>query len=121
MSFPVVPPHTMATLILTAIVLGCLALGVRLFTVEAAETWIAGAMRASAALVVASAGIRTNGLGLPGYALGHFRLNNGRRARLALTTRSSVAYVPFDRRAALLLSVDQGEKFVAALRNAATT
>ncbi|MDE0270290.1 MAG: PH domain-containing protein [Gammaproteobacteria bacterium] len=63
-------------------------------------------------------GIRTNGLGVPGYRLGHFRLANGLRARLALTTKSSIAYVPFDRRTALLLSVEEGEKFIAALKSA---
>ena len=63
--------------------------------------------------------IRTNGLGVPGYWLGHFRLKNGHRARLALTTRSSAAYVPVDERTALLISVDQGEKFIEALKGAA--
>ncbi|MCY4565758.1 MAG: PH domain-containing protein [Gammaproteobacteria bacterium] len=63
--------------------------------------------------------MRTNGLGVPGYWLGHFRLKNGHRARLALTTRSSAAYVPFDERTALLISVDQGEKFIEALKGAA--
>ena len=165
----------MATVILVAVVLGCLALGARLFTLDAPQFWMAWALRGSAALVVALAGlfvyflwgafhskvtlekdsvhlqvpiyavtipldsidakgarildltkdrefkpgIRTNGLGVPGYGLGHFRLKNGHRARLALTTRSSVAYVPLDRRTALLLSVEEGEKFIATLKSAA--
>ncbi len=175
MSYAITPPQTMATLILAAIALGCLAIGVRLFNVETSETWMAWSVRGSVVLVVALAGlfvyflwgafrstvtigndsvrlqvpiyavtvplnsidaegarlleltenrefkpaIRTNGLGIPGYRLGHFRLNNGHRARLALTTRSSVAYVPLDRRTALLLSVEEGEDFIAALKSAA--
>ena len=175
MSYAITPPQTMATLILAAIALGCLAIGVRLFNVEAYETWMAWIMRGSVALVVGLAGlfayflwgafrstvtiekdlvrlqvplyavtvpldsidaegarildltdnrefnpaIRTNGLGVPGYQLGHFRLNNGCRARLALTARSSVAYVPLDGRTALLLSVEEGEAFIAALKSAA--
>ena len=165
----------MATLFLAAIFLGCLAIGVRLFTVEYPGTSIAWIMRGSMALVVALAGlfafflwgafhstvtvendsirlrvpiygvtipldsidaegatlldltknrdfkpgIRTNGLGVPGYLLGHFRLNNGHRARLAMTTRTSVAYVPLVGRTALLLSVEEGEKFIAALKSTA--
>lgn len=47
----------MATLILAAIALGCLAIGVRLFNVEAYETWMAWIMRGSVALVVGLAGL----------------------------------------------------------------
>ena len=175
MSFALTPPQTMATLILAAIAVGCLAIGVRLFTFETPETWMAWIMRGSTALVVALAGlfvyflwgafhstvtiegdsihlqvpiyavtvamdsidaekarilnlakncefkpgIRTNGLGVPGYQLGRFGLKNGHRARLALTTTSSVAYVPLVSRAALLLSVEEGDKFIAALKSAA--
>ena len=164
----------MATLILAAVVLGCLAIGFRLLVFESPEAWMTWILRGSVALTVGVAGvfvyflwgafhstvtiekglvrlqvpiysvtipldsidaegarlidlaknrefkpgIRTNGLGVPGYRLGHFRLANGHRARLALTTRSSIAYVPFDRRTALLLSVEEGERFIAALRSA---
>lgn len=174
MSFALTPPQTMATLVLAAVVLGCLAMGIRLFVFESPETWMAWILRGSVALAVGVAGvfvyflwgafhstvtiekglvrlqvpiyamtipldsvdtegarlldlaknrefkpgIRTNGLGVPGYRLGHFRLVNGHRARLASTTRSGIAYVPFDRRTALLLSVEEGEKFIAALRSA---
>ena len=174
MSFALTPPQTLATLVLAAVVLGCLAMGVRLFVFESPEAWMAWILRGSVALAVGVAGvfayflwgafhstvtiekglirlqvpiysvtipldsidaegarlvdlaknrefkpgIRTNGLGVPGYRLGHFRLANGLRARLALSTKSSIAYVPFDRRTALLLSVEEGEKFIAALKSA---
>ena len=175
MSFALTPPQTMPTLILAAVVLGCLAIGIRLLFVESPETSMAWVQRGSAALVVGMAGllgyflwgafhstvtigkgsvrlkvpiystsvplgaidaesaklldlaenlefkprIRTNGLGVPGYHLGHFRLKDGHRARLAVTTKSSVAYVPLGERKALLLSVEEGENFIAALKSAA--
>lgn len=61
--------------------------------------------------------IRTNGLGVPGYQLGHFRLRNGTRARVALTARSGVVYVPTNEGRALLISVNQPEDFIAVLRS----
>ncbi len=48
----------MATLILAAIVLGCLALGVRLLFVEAPETWATRITGGSAMVLVAVAGLR---------------------------------------------------------------
>lgn len=65
--------------------------------------------------------LRTNGLGVPGYRLGHFRLGNGARARLAVTTPSGVVHIPFGERSALLISVERPEEFLAALRSAAAT
>lgn len=123
----------MATLVLAAVVLGCLAMGVRLFVFESPEAWMAWILRGSVALVVGVAGvfvyflwgafhstvtiekglvrlqvpiyfvpipldsidaegarlvgltknpelkpgIRTNGLGVPGYRLGHSRWPTG--------------------------------------------
>ena len=39
-------------------------------------------------------GLRTNGVGLPGFLLGWFRLSSGDRALLAVTDRSQVLYLP---------------------------
>ena len=61
--------------------------------------------------------LRTNGLGAFGYQLGHFRLVNGKRATLALTTRSRVAYIPLNDRTALLVSVDHSDKLIQLLRD----
>tara|TARA_B100000519_G_scaffold187619_1_gene184503 strand:+ start:435 stop:887 length:453 start_codon:yes stop_codon:yes gene_type:complete len=40
-------------------------------------------------------GVRTNGVGLPGFLLGWFRLDNGERALIAVTDRGRVVYVPY--------------------------
>mgnify|MGYP002861312351 CR=1 FL=1 len=39
-------------------------------------------------------GLRTGGVGLPGFQLGWFRLQSGDRALLAVTDRSRVVYLP---------------------------
>ena len=39
--------------------------------------------------------MRTNGVGLPGFLLGWFRLDNGERALIAVTDRGRVVYVPY--------------------------
>lgn len=58
---------------------------------------------------------RTFGTGLPGYASGWFRLANGEKALAYLTDWSRVAYVPTSEGYALLLSVDDPARFLAAL------
>ena len=65
--------------------------------------------------------VRTNGLRVPGYQLGRFRLENGTPARVALTRQSGVVYVPTNVGTALLISVDDPEKFIAALQNVAAS
>lgn len=60
---------------------------------------------------------RTFGTGLPGYASGWFRLRNGEKALLYLTQRRDVVYVPTLDDYALLLSVDEPERFIASLQN----
>ncbi|HEX6940527.1 MAG TPA: PH domain-containing protein [Longimicrobiales bacterium] len=60
---------------------------------------------------------RTNGIGLPGYAAGWFRLNSGEKALVFVTDPDRVVYVPTRRRFALLLSVDEPDEFLAALRD----
>jgi len=64
---------------------------------------------------------RTFGTGLPGYASGWFRLRNGEKALLYLTRRDRVVYVPTRAGHALLLSVDEPERFVERLSFAGGT
>lgn len=58
---------------------------------------------------------RTFGTGLPGYASGWFRLANGEKALAYLTDTSRVAYVPTTEGYALLLSVEDPARLLAAL------
>lgn len=61
---------------------------------------------------------RTNGIGLPGYGAGWFRLASGERALTFVTDPARVVYVPTRAGYALLLSVDDPAGFLAALRAA---
>ncbi|MAW28747.1 MAG: hypothetical protein CMP98_08105 [Gammaproteobacteria bacterium] len=60
---------------------------------------------------------RTNGIGLPGYRVGWFRLRNGDRALVAITRPKQVLYVP-TRDYSLLLSVAEPEELLQALQSA---
>ncbi|HEX2486859.1 MAG TPA: PH domain-containing protein [Myxococcota bacterium] len=62
---------------------------------------------------------RTFGTGLPGYASGWLRLANGEKALAYLTDRSRVAYVPTTEGYALMLSVEDPARLLAALGRAA--
>ncbi len=59
---------------------------------------------------------RTLGTGLPGYASGWFRLRGGEKALVYLTNRQHVVYMPTSAGYVLLLSIEEPERFVAALR-----
>ena len=59
---------------------------------------------------------RTFGTGLPGYASGWFRLRGGEKALVYLTNRRRVVYIPTSGGYALLLSVEEPERFIAVLR-----
>jgi PH (Pleckstrin Homology) domain-containing protein len=59
---------------------------------------------------------RTNGLGLPGYQIGWYRLRDGSKALLALTSREHVLYIPTHEGFSLLVSVDRPEEALRALR-----
>lgn len=61
---------------------------------------------------------RTNGVGLPGYSAGWFRLNNGDRALLFVTERTHAVHVPTREGYDLILSVGDPDAFVGALRDA---
>ena len=55
---------------------------------------------------------RTNGIGLPGYRSGWFRLRNGEKALLFMTDPARVVYVPTREGYSLLLSVDRPDSFL---------
>ena len=58
---------------------------------------------------------RTNGIGLPGYSVGWFRLRNGEKALSALTSRNKVLYVRTTEGYSLLLSLVDPERFLSQL------
>ena len=58
---------------------------------------------------------KTNGITLPGYRSGWFRLRNGEKALLFVTDPSKVIYVPTRDGYSLLLSVEQPEAFLQSL------
>ena len=55
--------------------------------------------------------LRTNGIGLPGYAEGWFKLQNKEKALLFVTDRSSVVYIPTKKDYSVLLSVKETDEF----------
>ncbi|MFC1932026.1 PH domain-containing protein [Chloroflexota bacterium] len=55
--------------------------------------------------------IRTNGVGLPGYAEGWFKLKNNEKALLFVTDRSNVVYIPTRQDYSVMLSVSNPEEF----------
>jgi hypothetical protein len=59
---------------------------------------------------------RTNGAGFPGYGSGWFRLGNGGKALIFVTDKRRVVYLPTREGYAVLLSVAEPERFLAALR-----
>ena len=61
---------------------------------------------------------RTNGIGMPGYASGWFRLKNGEKALVFLTTRQRVLYVPTSDDYALVVSPKDTDALLQALREA---
>ncbi len=59
---------------------------------------------------------RTNGVGLPNYQVGWFRLQNRERALCFLTRRNSVAYIPTTENYVLLTTVESPAEFLNSLR-----
>ena len=55
---------------------------------------------------------RTNGIGLPGYTSGWFKLRNGDKALLFVTDPSSVVYIATREGYSVLLSVQETERFL---------
>jgi hypothetical protein len=62
---------------------------------------------------------RTFGTGLPGYQAGWFRLQNGQTALVYLTDRARTVYVPTTAGYGVLVTPEDPDGFVAALRTAA--
>jgi hypothetical protein len=56
--------------------------------------------------------MKTNGIGLPGYRSGWFRLRNGGRALAFITDETQIAYLPTTEGWALLLSVPDPAGFI---------
>lgn len=61
--------------------------------------------------------MRTNGIGLPGYSVGWFRLADGSRALMAVTDRSRVVRIPTREGYVLMLSVTDPDRLLAELRS----
>jgi hypothetical protein len=62
---------------------------------------------------------RTNGIGLPGYGAGWFKLKNKEKALLFVTDKSKVVYIPTNKGYSALLTVADGDKFIDSLRKIA--
>ncbi len=60
--------------------------------------------------------LRTNGIGLPGYLSGWFRLSNKEKALLFVTDSSRVVRVPTRQGYSLLVSVAEPDRFLESLR-----
>ena len=63
--------------------------------------------------------VRTNGIGLPSYSAGWFRLANGGKAMLMVTDASRVIVLPFVDGETLIASVEDPDTALAQLRAAA--
>jgi hypothetical protein len=59
---------------------------------------------------------RRNGIGLPGYQAGWFRLANKEKAMLVLTNKSNVVYLPTNKGYSVLLSVAEPEEFIKSIK-----
>lgn len=60
--------------------------------------------------------LRTNGIGLPGFQLGWFKLRSGQRALAFLTDRTRVVYLPTTQDYVLLVSLQEAGQFISRLR-----
>ncbi len=63
---------------------------------------------------------RTNGIGIPGYAVGWFKLRNGDKALAAVTSKQKVLYMKTTEGYSLLLSLEHPEKFLDRLSRGST-
>ena len=55
--------------------------------------------------------LRTNGIGLPGYSEGWFKLKNNEKALLFVTDYSKVVYIPTRQNYSVMLSVSEADEF----------
>jgi hypothetical protein len=58
---------------------------------------------------------RTNGVGLPGYASGWFKLRNGEKSLCYVTDQKRIVYIPTTDGYSVMLSVERPEEFKTAL------
>jgi hypothetical protein len=61
-------------------------------------------------------GFRSNGIGLPGYLEGWFKMQNGRKALLFVTKKENVVYIPTTKDYNVLLSPIKPEEFINQLK-----
>ncbi len=61
--------------------------------------------------------IRTNGTSVPGYSEGWFRLGNGHKALLFVSTRTEVVYIPTTQGYAVMLSPTRPDFFLRSLKH----
>jgi len=61
--------------------------------------------------------LRINGIGLPGYNVGWFKLANGTKALVAVTSSERVLYIPTHEGFALLVTVREPDAVLQALRS----
>ncbi len=61
---------------------------------------------------------RTNGIGLPGFQSGWFKLKNGEKALAFVTDPTKVAYIPTRQGYAVVVSVDDPSALIASLKTA---
>jgi len=59
---------------------------------------------------------RTNGIGLPGYGAGWFKLTNGQKALAFVSDSHRVAYIPTSEGYVVLLSVEDPQALITSLR-----
>ena len=59
---------------------------------------------------------RTNGVGLPGYQAGWFKLADGEKALLFVTDPTAVLYIPTGEGYSLLMSVLDAPRFLASIK-----
>ena len=141
--FPVTPPSgkplwvlvpALALLAGLLLLLGSLLFAPKRLRVEVSDTGVRvrgdiyGRSISAASLVTSEAEIvdlrggpfsprrRTNGIGLPGYLSGWFRLGNKEKALLFVTDRSRVVRVPTRDGYSLLVSVAEPKRFLESLR-----
>jgi len=59
---------------------------------------------------------RRNGIGLPGYQAGWFRLANKEKTLLVVTDKSQVVYLPTNKGYSVLLSLAEPEEFIKSIK-----
>lgn len=65
--------------------------------------------------------LRTNGIGLPGYQSGWFKMRNGEKALAFVTQKRTVVRIPTRDGYTLLLSVEGADEFIQTLQGVSVT